>query len=173
MSDIAHATSTLAAGGRYLCFSLGKEKFAIPLLQVKEVIGNIETTPIPQAPPHFKGIMNLRGQVISVIDLRAKLKLGKPDSTTETTIIILDFDALSLGVIVDSVDSVVAYEGKDLSAPPDMELAGRTNYVIGVARSEKSLTLILDLKAVLNAEDFKAMSSQSRAQTPAPATRAA
>jgi len=86
-------------GQRYLAFSLGKEQYAIPLLQVKEVIGQTETTPMPYAPAHFKGIMNLRGQVISVIDLRLKFKMEAKESEGQTAIIILDLSPLSLGVV--------------------------------------------------------------------------
>ncbi len=149
--------------GKFLCFTLGKEKFAIPLLQVKEVLGNVETTAIPQAPPHFKGIMNLRGQVISVIDLRTKLKIGKPDITPETTIIIMDFAPLSLGVVVDSVDCVSMFEGKDLSDAPDTDSTIKSDFITGVARANDSLTLILDLKAMLNTSDYKTMKTQKAA----------
>lgn len=162
MSEISNIKE-LDSSRRFLCFTLGKEKFAIPLLQVKEVLGNVETTAIPQAPPHFKGIMNLRGQVISVIDLRTKLKIGKPDITPETTIIIMDFAPLCLGVIVDSVDSVAMYESKDLSEPPDTDSSMKADYITGVARSENSLTLILDLKAMLNTNDFKVIKNQKAA----------
>ncbi|MBN8535907.1 MAG: purine-binding chemotaxis protein CheW [Deltaproteobacteria bacterium] len=162
MNDVSsNQENQTELGGRYLCFTLGKEKFAIPLLQVKEVLGTVETTAIPQAPPHFKGIMNLRGQVISVIDLRLKLKLGKPEAHSETTFIILDFAPLSLGVIVDSVDSVVAIEGKDISRTPDVESNVKTEFIQGVARSEKALTLILDLKLALNADDYKILKEQN------------
>lgn len=151
---------TLESASRFLCFSLGKEKFAIPLLQVKEVIANTETTNIPQAPPHFKGIMNLRGQVISVIDLRIKLKVGKPESTTETTIVILDVNGLSLGVIVDAVNSVTSFDKSVISEPPVHDAAVKTDYIFGVARHEKDLTLLIDLKKVLNTDDLKTMKNQ-------------
>ncbi len=143
--------------GRFLCFSLGKERFAIPLLQVKEVIANTETTNIPQAPAYFKGIMNLRGQVISVIDLRSKLKVGKVETTPETTIVILDVNSLSLGVIVDSVNSVTAYDAEDISNPPDHDSSVKTDYIVGVAREKDHLTLILDLRKALNTDDMRTM----------------
>ena len=156
-----NASKHSSTDGKFLCFTLGKEKFAIPLLQVKEVLGNVETTSIPQAPPHFKGIMNLRGQVISVVDLRIKLKIGKPDITPETTIIIMDFAPLSLGVIVDSVDCVAMYEAKDISEPPDTDSTIKSDFITGVARADKALTLILDLKAMLNTNDYKVMKTSS------------
>ncbi|MBL7543385.1 MAG: chemotaxis protein CheW [Bdellovibrionaceae bacterium] len=161
MSDAIRKAVPIENGGRYLCFTLGKDKFAIPLLQVKEVIADVETTNIPQAPPYFQGIMNLRGQVISVIDLRVKLKLGKPEKSPETTIVILDLSPLILGVVVDSVDSVVEYEGADISPAPDTDSLLKTDYILGVARSEKTLTLLLDLAKVLNVDDFKFMKMQS------------
>ncbi len=162
MSEVTSLRDT-ANGGRFLCFTLGKEKFAIPLLQVKEVLGNVETTAIPQAPPHFKGIMNLRGQVISVIDLRTKLKIGKPDVTPETTIIIMDFAPLCLGVIVDSVDRVAMFESKELSEPPDTDSSMKADFITGVARTDNSLTLILDLKSMLNTNDYKVIKANKAA----------
>ncbi len=147
--------------GRFLCFSLGKEKFAMPLLQVKEVIANTETTSIPQAAPYFKGIMNLRGQVISVIDLRIKLKVGKAEATPETPIVILDVNGLSLGVVVDSVNSVTGFENSMISEPPVHDSSTKTDYIFGVARHEKDLTLLIDLKKLLNTDDVKTMKSQS------------
>lgn len=154
--------NTQDAAGRYLCFSLGKEKFAMPLLQVKEVIANIETTNIPQAPPYFKGIMNLRGQVISVVDLRAKLKVGKTDATPETTIVILDVNGLSLGVIVDSVNSVTSFDKSTISEPPIHDSTVKTDYISGVARNDKDLVLIIDLKLLLNSEDMSSLKLQQR-----------
>lgn len=155
-----HANNQESAG-RFLCFSLGKEKFAMPLLQVKEVIANTETTTVPQAAAHFRGIMNLRGQVISVIDLRVKLKAGKPETTPETTIVILDVNGLSLGVVVDSVSSVTTFEQSAISEPPVHDSSVKTDYIFGVARHGKDLTLLIDLKKVLNTDDLKTMKAQA------------
>lgn len=150
----------LNESARFLCFSLGDEKFAMPLLQVKEVIGNTETKKVPQAAPHFRGILNLRGQVISVIDLRVKLKVGEPDTTPETTIVILDVDGLSLGVVVDSVNSVTEFDKSMISDPPVCDSSTNTDYIFGVARDEQSLTLLIDLNKVLNTEDLNALKGQ-------------
>ena len=88
-------TKGKTGGERFLCFSLGAEEYAIPLLVVREVIAMPEYTPVPYTPPYFLGIMNLRGQVISVMDLRQKLGL-KPRSDAETTVIICDLNGISL-----------------------------------------------------------------------------
>lgn len=149
-------------GGRFICFTLGNEKFAIPLLQVKEVIGNIEITPVPQSPDYYEGIMNLRGEVIPVIDLRTKLRLKK-NATKERTIIILDFDSHShcLGVVVDSIEAVNSYDTKDISAADDSVLFIRSEYILGVAKEEKGLTMILDLRAILYAADYPKLEAES------------
>tara|TARA_B110001454_G_C12723270_1_gene436142 strand:- start:16774 stop:17274 length:501 start_codon:yes stop_codon:yes gene_type:complete len=161
--SIRNHNSHADSGNRYLCFSLGKEKFAIPLLQVKEVIANTATTTIPQAPAYFKGIMNLRGQVISVIDLRSKLKIAHAETSLETTIVILDINGLSLGVIVDSVDAVLAYSADSISDPPDHDNSMKADYIVGVAREKDHLTLILDLKRALNTDDMKSLRLQQKA----------
>lgn len=141
--------------GRFLCFFLGNEKFAMPLLQVKEVIANTETTSIPQAASYFRGIINLRGQIISVIDLRLKLKVGKPEITSETTIVILDIDGLSLGVVVDSVTSVTTFDSTVISEPPVHDSSTKADYIFGVARQENDLTLLIDINKILNKADIE------------------
>jgi purine-binding chemotaxis protein CheW len=149
-----------AEASRFLIFSLCGEEYAVPLLKVKEVIALTETTPVPYSPPHFKGIMNLRGQVISVIDLRAKLKMPKADGSQETAIIILDLSPLSLGVIVDSVESVLAVAKDEIQPPPDVGGAN-TNYIRGVTRKDKKLILLLDIEKTLSVEDLRTMKSQA------------
>jgi len=148
---------------RYLAFSLCGEEYAIPLLKVKEVIALSEITPVPYTPPHFKGIMNLRGQVISVMDLRLKFRMAKPEITSETAIIILDLAPLSLGVIIDSVDSVLAVEPTEISPPPDLEVGVQKDHLTGVARKDKKLVLLLDIAKALSVEDIKILSNQQTA----------
>ena len=111
-------THLLNEDDRYLIFTLGIEQFAIPLLKVREVIASVETRPVPHSPPHFKGLLDLRGVVISVIDLRIKMKTSKKESGAETSIIILDHGTEPIGVIVDSVDSVHNIQKSEISAPP-------------------------------------------------------
>ena len=147
---------------RYLAFQLGKEQYAIPLLQVKEVIEMSEPTPIPQTPSYFKGIINLRGQVISVLDLRAKLQLSKIENGPKTAIIILDLDPqLCLGVIVDRINSVLAFHSDDLSPAPDTYSSAKDQYITSVARREKKMTLILDIRAALDVHDVHIVKTQN------------
>lgn len=146
---------------RYLAFQLGQEQYAIPLLQVKEVIEMTEPTPIPQTPPYFKGVINLRGQVISVLDLRSKLQLTKIENGPKTAIIILDLDpSYSLGVIVDRINSVLAFHSEDLSPAPDTH--GKEQYLTAVARRENKMTLILNIKAALSLQDINAIKKNNQ-----------
>jgi purine-binding chemotaxis protein CheW len=142
-------------GDRYLCFSLGSEEFAIPLLSVKEVIAVPDVTPVPFTPTHFLGIMNLRGQVISVLDLRQKFGI-KPNNSNETAVIICDLDPLCIGVVVDSINSVLAPASADISDKPDIQSDKSTEYILGVYRKDKRLVLFLDISKTLSVEDKKA-----------------
>lgn len=148
-------------GARFLVFSLCEEEYAVPLLKVKEVIALTDITPIPYTPAHFKGIMNLRGQVISIIDLRLRFKMSKNDITQETAIIILDLSPLSIGIIVDSIDSVLAVEPEEIQPPPDVE--GQSgDYITGVTKKDKKLVLLLDIERTLSVEDLKIIKTKSQ-----------
>jgi purine-binding chemotaxis protein CheW len=154
---------SISEASRFLIFSLAGEQYAVPLLKVKEVIALTETTPVPYSPPYFKGIMNLRGQVISVIDLRAKLKMPKAEASSETAIIILDLSPLSLGIVVDSVESVLAVDAGEIQPPPEVGGGSNTNYIRGVTRKDKKLILLLDIEKTLSVEDLKALKSSQHA----------
>jgi purine-binding chemotaxis protein CheW len=146
---------------RYLSFSLGSEEYAIPLLSVKEVIAIPEITPIPFTPAHFVGIMNLRGQVISVIDLRQKLGI-KSKSTAETAIIICDLDPLSLGVVVDAINSVLSPSATELSGKPEIQSTRNTDYITGVYRKNEQLVVFLNIAKTLSLDDQKVVSNAAK-----------
>lgn len=144
--------NTSKSDDRYLCFTLGAEEFGIPLLSVKEVIAMPEFTPLPQSPAHFLGIMNLRGQVISVIDLRTKLGI-KPKELSETAVIICDLHPNNIGIVVDSIDRVIHPTSDQISEKPQLEEHKKLNYIQGVYREDHRLILLLDIVKTLNADD--------------------
>ncbi len=151
--DINAASQALGTQfSRYLCFTLGDEEYAIPLLSVKEVIAVPEITPVPQTPPYFMGIMNLRGQVISILDLRSKLGI-KPAPSAETAVIICDLGQMVIGVIVDSINSVLAPKEGEIAPRPDLQHSKTGDYVTGVYRHHQKLVLFLEIAKILNAED--------------------
>lgn len=159
MSEHTHI-STVKANERYLSFSMGPEEFAIPLLAVKEVIAVPEFTPIPHTPSYFLGIMNLRGQVISVLDLRKKLGV-QPKNGTEDAVIICDMSPIVLGILVDSVNSVLTPKEDEILPKPPIESKIGTEYITAVYRRNDHLVLFLDISKALNTQDLMALKQQS------------
>lgn len=139
---------------RYLEFSLGSEKFCIPLLQVRELISVPETTPIPYSPKYFKGIMNLRGQVISVIDLRLKLGVKFQENETENAVVIVEFDSFRMGLIVDSINKVLQIEEDQIAQVPEVKATGGKDYINGVYKNGDDLVVILSLQSLLSVKEI-------------------
>lgn len=141
--DSKETSSTIQ--DRFLSFKLGDEHYALPLLQVKEVIDLPDVTFVPQAPAFFLGIINLRGQVISVVDLRLKLGLPKNNSESKTAII-CDFGSRVMGIVVDSVQSVLHPDPSELNTPPSTSAASQVSYVNCVYNNKDgTLVLMLDI----------------------------
>jgi purine-binding chemotaxis protein CheW len=128
---------------RYLAFSLGAENYAIPLLLVKEVVALPKIRALPQTPAHFLGLMDLRGQVMPVIDLRLKLNI-KPSTSLETSVIICDLQSVCIAMVVDSINLVLAPLPSEISEQPSVEEGKRLEYITGVYRKDSNLILFLD-----------------------------
>lgn len=159
MQHQANAIAQAESAGevsRYLGFRLHTDDYAIPLLRVKEVIALPEMTPVPQTPAYFLGIMNLRGQIISVIDLRLKLGL-KAENNEDTCVIICDLAPLCLGIVVSSVTNVLALTPDQIGPRPEVSGTAKTDFVLGVAKQQKSMTLIIDIASALGVEDHMAV----------------
>ena len=137
---------------RFLGFSLGEEEFGIPLLTVKEVIALPAITPIPQAPKHFLGIMNLRGQVISILDLRTKMNITAKKGS-ENAVIICDVAGVQLGAVVDSVNQVYNPKPEDVTAASELEHSKVASYIHSVYRDQNRLVLFLDIGKTLDVAD--------------------
>ncbi len=151
---------TTSDNNRYLCFNVAQEEFGIPLLNVKEVIGYPDITPVPQTPNYFLGIMNLRGNVISVLDFR--LKIGqKANQSDETTVMILDLGGFNLGVVVDCVNSVLAVKPEQLSPRPVIESTKSNDYITSVYRRDDRLVLFVDIAKALSVDDHSTIKKQT------------
>jgi purine-binding chemotaxis protein CheW len=137
---------------RYLNFSLGGEDYAIPLSTVREVIAMPKVTPIPDTPAHFLGMMDLRGQVISVIDLRKKMNI-RPAANAETTVIICDFATQSIGVVVDAVNAVLSPGLGEIAEKPMVQNLKSSEYITGVYRKENKLIIFIDIAGILDIHD--------------------
>lgn len=145
----------------YLRFSLHNESYALPLLSVKEVIAVPEVTSLPNTPKHFLGIMNLRGQIISIIDLRAKFGI-KNDFGPETTVVICDIKPFCIGIVVNSVDSVLSVRSENIKPKPEVESDKKTDYITGVVNVEKDLVLLIDIAKALDVTEQQVLQAQAR-----------
>ncbi len=148
---------------RFIEFSLGQEDYAIPLLMVREVISIPETTPIPKAPKHFIGLMNLRGQVISIVDLRNKLNIKPNEEPVDNAVIIVDFQGMNIGIVVDSINKVLAFSRAEIQEMPELQSQVRSDYILGVYKKDDGLTVLLDIAKCLDVKDFNVLKSVSKA----------
>ncbi len=141
------------AGGKYLTFALGHEEYGLPVLKVREIIKVMDITQVPQVPGHVRGVINLRGRVIPVIDLRLKFGFEAQDNTDHTCIIVVDVSYLGMiGIVVDSVSEVLNVSGNDIDEAPDFGDRVTTDYILGLAKVKGSVKILLDLDRVLGAE---------------------
>lgn len=150
---ISNRSIANAAENRYLCFNLAGDYYAIPLLQVKEVIGIPEFTPIPYVASHFCGIMNLRGQVISVIDLRKKLNVPA-NKGDENSVLVCLLDNIVMGALVDSVDFVINLDKKNIMLKTNIQTTIRMDFIEGFYEHNNHLIIILNLAKTLSIEDL-------------------
>lgn len=137
-------------GQRFLEFSLGTESYAVELLHVREVITPPELTPIPKSPAHVLGLMNLRGLVLTVVDLRKKLNIQPGQDQTQSSVIIFDLGDRLLGGQVDSIHRVVAVPHESIRPVPEAESSVVTQNLKGVIQGSDKLTLWLDVQRLLS-----------------------
>jgi purine-binding chemotaxis protein CheW len=152
---------TLTGGGtdvsQYLTFSLGAEEYGLEILKVQEIKGYTAITPIPNTPPHVKGVMNLRGTVVPVVDLRAKFALSAVEYTKFTVIIIVTVADKTTGLIVDSVSDVLEIPASQIRPAPNLGTRADTRFISGMAEVADKLTVLLDLDRLLSDEEAAAL----------------
>ena len=149
--------------GKYLTFSLADEEYGVGILKIKEIIGMMPITTVPQTPEFVKGVINLRGKVIPVIDLRLRFGMKESDYTERTCIIVVDLknkaaDVL-IGVVVDSVSEVLNIKAEDIEDTPTFGTKLDTAYILGMAKMEGGVKILLDIDRVLSAEEVAALES--------------
>ena len=148
--------------GKYLTFALGHEEFGLEILKVREIIGYMEITAVPQTPPHVKGVINLRGQVIPVVDLRLKFGMEEAEITEQSCIIVVEIDAgarhFQTGIVVDHVQEVLDIAGEAIEDSPEFGSVN-TDFILGMGKIGETVKILLDIDKVLGGEDFSAMGS--------------
>lgn len=144
--------------GKYLTFTLADEEYGIGILKIKEIIGIMPITSVPQTPDFVKGVINLRGKVIPVIDLRLRFGLEPVPYTDRSCIIVVEIVGatgnLMIGLVVDSVSEVLNIKGGDIEDTPTFGIRLDTDYILGMAKVGKSVKILLDIDRVLGAGDI-------------------
>ena len=140
-----------AHDGKYLTFSLAREEYGLEILKVREIIGIMDITAVPQMPPHVKGVVNLRGKVIPVVDLRLKFGMESAEYTEATCIIVVDVGTL-VGIIVDTVQEVLDIESAQIDPPPPLGASVDTTFILGMGKVREEVKILLDINKVLNEE---------------------
>jgi purine-binding chemotaxis protein CheW len=140
--------------GKYLTFALGQEEYGLPVLRVREIIKMMDITVVPQVPHYVKGVINLRGKVIPVVDLRRKFGFADIDYTDRTSIIVVEVTGAStrvmMGIVVDAVSEVLSIQAEEIQATPDFGSQVDTDYMKGVAKVKGKVEILLDLDRVFS-----------------------
>ncbi len=147
--------------GKYLTFSLSGEEYGIGILKVKEIIGMMAVTHVPQTPAFVKGVINLRGKVIPVVDLRLRFGLEAAAYTERTCIIVVEVaganGSVMMGIVVDAVSEVLNIRGADIENTPTFGVRLNTDFILGMAKAAGGIKILLEIDKVLNSEDLVAI----------------
>ncbi len=148
----------VAKQGKYLTFSLAGEEYGIGIIQIKEIIGMMTVTSVPQTPEFVKGVINLRGKVIPVIDLRLRFGIESVEYTERTCIIVVEIETKTntviIGIVVDSVSEVLNINEQDIEDTPSFGTKLDTNYILGMAKTEGGVKILLDIDCVLTSSEI-------------------
>ncbi|MEZ5359718.1 MAG: chemotaxis protein CheW [Candidatus Zixiibacteriota bacterium] len=149
--------------GQYLTFTLGEEEFALEIAKVREVLDYTNVTKVPRAPVYMQGVINLRGNVVPIIDLRLTLGMSAIEKAVDTCIIIaevtIDGDIIQMGALADSVQEVVDIDPGNISPPPTLGTKLNTDFIKGMGKRGEEFLIILDIDKVLASSDLAAVAS--------------
>ena len=158
--------SMVGREGKYLTFSLSGEEYGISILKVKEIIGIMAITTVPQTPGYVKGVINLRGKVIPVIDLRLKFEMESIAYTERTCIIVVEISSgdrkILMGIIVDSVSEVLNIKTGEIADTPAFGAKVDTSYILGMAKMGGGVKILLDIDRVLSSQEFSDVASTQK-----------
>ncbi len=150
-----------AREGKYLTFNMDNEEYGIGILKIKEIIGMMPITTVPKTPGFVKGVINLRGKVIPVIDLRLRFGIDAIDYTERTCIIVVEIEGaggtIQIGIVVDSVSEVLNIKGEEVEDTPTFGTKLNTDYILGMAKMEGGVKILLDIDKVLSAAEIAAL----------------
>ncbi len=166
-SDVMNQAVRAAANrsGKYLTFTLAEEEYGIGILKVKEIIGMMPITSVPRTPDYVKGVINLRGKVIPVIDLRVKFDMPAIDYTERTCIIVVEMESdaatLFIGIVVDSVSEVLNIRAEEIEDPPNFGTRLRHDYILGMAKQDGGVKILLNIDRILSGDEISQLKKAS------------
>lgn len=146
--------------GKYLIFLMGNEMYGMEIRYITEIIGIQPITEVPEMPEYVKGITNLRGKIIPVMDVRLRFKKAAREYDDRTCIIVLDMNDIAIGLVVDSVAEVIAIEDEDIAPPPELNKGGHT-YIKGIGKAGGSVKLLLDCQKLLTDDELLSLSGMA------------
>lgn len=157
-ANVAASEDDLIAS-EYLTFTLGSEEYAIDILKVQEIRGYEQPTLIANSPPFIKGVINLRGIIVPIVDLRIKFKLGKVEYTPFTVVIILNVAGRVIGAVVDSVSDVISLNRSQIRQAPDFSGSFDTKYILGLASMDSRMMIVTDIERLMTSADMELIES--------------
>lgn len=162
VEETTEATSR-TRGGKYLTFFLAGEEYGLEILKVHEIIGMMDITPVPRTPDFIRGVINLRGKIIPIVDLRVKFGMEAVDSTDETCIIVVQANGVQMGIVVDRVSEVLDIASDEVDDVPSFGTDVNTDYILGIGKTDGKVKLLLDIDKVLSNSEFAEMRAAASA----------
>jgi purine-binding chemotaxis protein CheW len=159
-TSTVHETQLIQpADQKFLTFFLANEEYGLEILKVQEIIGLLPITRVPRTPVFIRGVINLRGKVISVVDLRLKFGMPEKEATSETCIIVVQAAGMEMGIIVDKVSEVLAIATGEIEDAPSFGTTVTTDYILGIGKAQGKVKLLLDIDKVLSKQEAAEMRS--------------
>lgn len=153
------ASKNASAAGEYLTFLLGSEEYGLEILKVQEIRGYDAVTQIANTPDFIKGVVNLRGKIVPIVDMRIKFNLGKVEYDEFTVVIILSLNQRVIGIVVDGVSDVMALNEEQIRDVPSLVTSIDTKYIVGLASVEEKMLILVDIEQLMGSQEMELVDS--------------
>jgi len=157
--ELNQQTGVPTDGGQFLTFQLGDELYGVDILRVQEIKGYTVVTKIPNTPPHIKGVLNLRGTIVPIVELRTKFGMPTIEYTMFTVIVVVVIQEKIMGLVVDAVSDVLNIDRKDIQPPPQFGVKVDVGFLRGIGKSGEKLVALLDMDCLLSDNDLQEVSA--------------
>ncbi len=152
-------SNNTSAAGEYLTFLLGSEEYGLEILKVQEIRGYDAVTQIANTPDFIKGVVNLRGKIVPIVDMRIKFNLGKVEYDEFTVVIILNLNQRVIGIVVDGVSDVMALNEEQIRDVPSLVTSIDTKYIVGLASVEEKMLILVDIEQLMGSQEMELVDS--------------